>query len=141
MFFREIKMDDDFSNILSKTLDGETLEEQSSAEEVVKLKNDFQIRLVAANLRTEAVRAGMIDLDGLRLIDLAGVHLDEHDTIVGGRKIMTELRRTKPWLFGSPSTSSASIPPASLPVRWKSAMDMTDQEYAAARTAVTKHHY
>ena len=33
--------------------------------EVTKLREAFQSRLVAANLRTEAVRAGLIDLDGL----------------------------------------------------------------------------
>jgi hypothetical protein len=141
MFFNGIKMDSDFLDTQSETGDGEILDEHSANEEIVKLRNDFQIRLVAANLRTEAVRAGMIDLDGLRLIDLSSVHLDEQDKIVGGRKIMTELRRTKPWLFGSPSTSSAAVPPASLPVRQKSAMDMTNEEYAVARTAVIKHHF
>ena len=134
-------MDDDFPDAQSEPIDSNVLDEPSVTDEIVKLRSDFQTRLVAANLRTEAMRAGMIDLDGLKLVDLSGVHLDENDKIVNGRKIMTELRRTKPWLFGSPSTSSAAVPPASLPVRRKSAMDMTDEEYAAARTAVTKHHF
>lgn len=109
-------------------------------DEIDKLRSDFRSRLIAANLRTEAVRAGIIDLDGLKLVDLSDVHLDEDDKIVGGRKIMAELRRNKPWLFAVSSTSSAAIAPASLPVRQKTAMDMTDEEYAAARTAVTRYH-
>jgi len=132
-------MDDDLSETRPNPVDGSELDELPETEEIAKLRNDFQSRLIAANLRTEAVRAGMIDLDGLRLVDLSGVHLDENDKVVGGRKIMAELRRIKPWLFGAVSTSSAAIAPASQPVRQKTAMDMTDEEYAAARTAVTKY--
>jgi hypothetical protein len=83
----------------------------------------------------------MIDLDGLKLVDLSGVRLDKDDKVVEGRKIMADLRRSKPWLFGASSTSSAAIAPASQPVRQKSAMDMTNEEYAAARTAVTKYQF
>ena len=103
------------------------------------LRIDFQSRLITANLRTEAVRAGMIDLDGLKLIDLSEVRLDENDKVVGGRRIMADLRRDKPWLFGVASTSSSATAPASQPVRQKTAMDMTEAEYIAARTAVIKY--
>ena len=119
--------------------DDEPDEQQSVSEEIATLRTNFQSRLITANLQTEAVRAGMIDLDGLKLMDLSGVRLDENDKVVGGRKIMADLRRTKPWLFGVASTSSAATAPASQPVRQKTAMDMTEAEYTAARTAVTKY--
>ncbi len=108
------------------------------ANELGKLQTEFQSRLVVANLRTEAVRAGMIDLDGLKLVDLSAVRLDNEDKVIGGRQMMADLRRDKPWLFGVASSSSAASAPASQPVRQKAAMDMTDEEYVAARTAVTK---
>ncbi len=110
-------------------------------DEIANLERQFRTRLVAANLRTEAVRAGMIDLDGLKLIDASGVLLDEDDKVVGGRKIMEELRRNKPWLFGAASSSSVSIAPSSQPVRHKTAMEMTDDEYLAARATVTKYQF
>lgn len=110
-------------------------------QDVVTLQNDFQSRLIAANLRTEAVRAGMIDLDCLKLIDLSEVRLDDNDKIVGGRQIMADLRRNKPWMFGTTSSSSVAAAPASSPLRPKTAMDMTDAEYVAARTAVTKYQF
>lgn len=100
---------------------------------------DLMARLLISNLRTEAVKAGMIDLDGLKLLDLTSIQLDKDDTVVGGQAIMTELRRAKPWLFGALSSSSAAPVPASQPVRQKTAMDMTDEEYAAARKAITKY--
>jgi hypothetical protein len=106
--------------------------------EVDKLRAEFESRLVKANLRAEAIRAGMIDLDGLKLIDTSGVKLGNDDTIVDGQNLMTQLRRNKPWLFGSPSSSSTSQAPNSQPVRQKTAMEMSDEEYAAARSAITR---
>jgi hypothetical protein len=141
MIFNETKMDDDLLEIQPDQADKDQLGEQPITEEIAKLRADFQSRLIAASMRTEAVHAGMIDLDGLRLVDLSEVHLDNNDKVIGGRRIMTELRRNKPWLFGVASTSSAAIAPASQPVRQKTAMDMTDAEYNAARAAVTKYQF
>jgi hypothetical protein len=105
------------------------------------LRRDYEARLLQANLRTEAVRAGMIDLDGLKLIDPSTVRTDETGNIVEGKSLMASLQRKKPWLFGSVSSSSTTPPPASVPVRQKMAIDMSDEEYAAARAALTKHSY
>ena len=136
----EIQMDDNVPETRSDLADGDEPDEQQSvSEEIATLQTNFQSRLITANLQTEAVRAGMIDLDGLKLLDLSGVRLDDNDKVVGGRKIMADLRRDKPWLFGVASTSSAATAPASQPVRQKTAMDMTEAEYTAARTAVTKY--
>jgi hypothetical protein len=133
-------MDDNLPEDQAISSDGNALDDHPEAEDIARLRSDFESRLIAASLRTEAVRAGMIDLDGLKLVDLSGVHLDNNDKVIAGRKIMAELRQNKPWLFGAASTSSAAVAPASQPVRQKTAMDMTDEEYAAARTAVTKYH-
>jgi hypothetical protein len=110
---------------------GEPDERKPEDDKIAMLRIDFESRLITANLRTEAVRAGMIDLDGLKLIDLSKIHLDENDKVVGDREIMADLRRNKPWLFGVASTSSAATAPASQPVRQKTAMDMTEAEYTA----------
>ena len=112
-----------------------------ASNQIVKLRDDFESRLVIASLRTEAVRAGMVDLDGLRLIDISAVRLATDDKVIGGRKIMEDLKRSKPWLFPPASSSSASIAPASQPVQAKMALDMTDKEYAAAKIAVTKYQF
>jgi hypothetical protein len=139
MKLTESKMDADLPEVQPDDVDANELDEQPAVEEIARLRTDFQSRLIAANLRTEAVRAGMIDLDGLKLIDLSGVRLDDNDKIVDGRKVMADLRRDKPWLFGTASTSSPADPPSSQPVQQRAAMDMTDEEYAVARAAVTKY--
>ena len=80
----------------------------------------------------------MVDLDGLKLISLADAQLAPDDSVVGGRAIIDELRRTKPWLFATPSSSSVAEAPASKPPRQKTALEMTDEEYLAARAALTR---
>jgi hypothetical protein len=114
---------------------------EGASDEIARLRGDFQSRLVAANLRTEAVRAGMVDLDGLKLIDHTSVRLGDDDKIIGARKIMDDLRRNKPWLFPGTSSSSPAVAPSAQPVRQKTALEMSDEEYIAARNAVTKRHY
>ena len=111
------------------------------SDELTRLRGDFHSRLVTANLRTEAVRAGMVDLDGLKLIDLSSARLGDDDNVIGAREIMADLRRNKPWLFPGVSSSSPALPPPSQPVRRKTALEMSDEEYIAARAAVTKRHF
>jgi hypothetical protein len=143
MTFRRIQMSDSLIEVQPSSEQGDGSGEQliTASEDITKLRGEFQSRLVLANLRTEAVRSGMIDLDGLKLIDLSAVRLGTDDRIIGARKLMDDLRRSKPWLFGVASSSSAAIAPASQPVRQKTALEMTDEEYAAARTAVTKYQF
>jgi hypothetical protein len=90
-------------------------------------------RLIQVELRAEAIKAGMVDLDGLKLIEPGSVSIDEHGTVHGASTVMTRLRRDKPWLFGSQSSSSAAPVPAHGSTRPKSATDMSLDEWRAAR--------
>jgi hypothetical protein len=89
--------------------------------------------LLRAELKVEAVRAGMIDLDGLKLVDTTGLNLGENGEIEGGRSVMQKLRRSKPWLFGQASSSNPGLPPPALAPAAKSATDMSLDEWRAAR--------
>ena len=108
------------------------------AEDIAKLHAEFRTRLLLADLRAEAIKAGMVDLDGLKLFDVSALHLGDDDRVVDGAKIMDAFRSRKPWLFGSGSSPGPAVAPEPRPVRHKTAMDMSDAEYAAARTAVTR---
>lgn len=127
-----------------------TGEEFPDAERVAALERRLQEMeeshrgaLLRAGLRAEAQRAGMVDLDGLKLIDTSQVSLDPTGDVVGGAALMANLRRAKPWLFGlSPggsSTSSAAAPPAQAP-QPRRATDMTHDEWQAARTELLRRH-
>jgi hypothetical protein len=96
-------------------------------------------RILRAELKVEAVRAGIVDLDGLKLLDLKKVELTSEGELANAAELMAQLRRAKPWLFGGTSSSSPASPPPAQPPRQKLATEMTDEEYRAARAAILKH--
>lgn len=99
---------------------------------------DTEARLVRAELKAEAIRAGMVDLDGLKLIDQSRMKLSQSGDLEDAGTIMSRLRQAKPWLFGAASSSSPATPPPAQPPRKKLATEMTDAEYRAARADLVK---
>jgi hypothetical protein len=102
-------------------------------------EQEARSRLVQAELKVEALRAGIVDLDGLKLLDLSAVEVGEAGDVKNAADVITQLRRTKPWLFGGGSSSSSANPPPAQPPRQKLATEMTDAEYRAARAAILRH--
>jgi hypothetical protein len=90
-------------------------------------------RLIHAELRAEALKAGMIDLDGLRLLDSAAVTVDEAGEVHGAAGAMTRMRRDKPWLFTPQNSTSVAGVPKHSAVRDKLATEMTLDEWRTAR--------
>ncbi len=90
-------------------------------------------RVIRAELKAEAIKAGMIDLDGLKLIDPSEIKLDDKGEVEGAGALMSKLKRDKPWLFGAHSSSSRATPPQAQPPRQKHVTEMTAAEYRAAR--------
>jgi hypothetical protein len=95
-------------------------------------------RIILSELKVEAVRAGMVDLDGLTFLDLSEVHLRDDGTLSGGIEVVTQLRRAKPWLFAGASSSSVASVPPSKPGRQKFATEMTDAEYQVAKANIIR---
>lgn len=105
---------------------------------LAELEGQTQARVIAAELRAEAVRAGMIDMDGLKLVDTAGLTLDESGAVPGAAALMVRLRHSKPWLFAAPSSSSAAPAPPANPPRAKLATEMSVEEWRAARNELLR---
>lgn len=105
------------------------------SEEVAALR----ARLVQAELRTEAVRAGMVDLDGVRLLDVSGLVLGP-DGVEGAGELIARMREAKPWLFGrgGVSSSSAGRAPAAAAPKARTAMEMSEDEWRAARAELLR---
>jgi len=103
------------------------------------LEQSLRERLVRAELKAHAVRAGMVDLDGLKLVDTSGLVLNEQDEVEGASDLMHALRRSKPWLFGGSSSSSVAVPPPAQSPRSKLATEMTEDEWRAARGELLRH--
>jgi hypothetical protein len=132
----QVSEDQDAAVMAELRARADTLERQ-----LTELQRQTQSRLLYAELKAEAVRAGMIDLDGLRLIDLPSLKLNERGEVEGAPALMQDLRKNKPWLFGgsAQSSSSAASPPPAQHPKQKLATEMTDAEYRAARAAILKH--
>ncbi len=75
--------------------------------ELESLRGKAKESTMLADLKVAAIRAGMIDLDGIKLLDLSGVQASEDGQVPDAPALMMGLKRNKPWLFGAWSTSSA----------------------------------
>jgi hypothetical protein len=95
-------------------------------------------RSIQSELRAEALRRGMVDLDGLKLIESGQISIDADGNVLGVTAVMAKLRRDKPWLFGAPSSSSVAGVPAVAPARTKLATEMTLQEWRVARAELLR---
>ncbi len=90
-------------------------------------------RLIHAEMKSHAILAGIIDLDGLKLLDQSALKLDGDGNIAGGAALMDQLKRDKPWLFTKPNSSHPAPPPVPEPAKPRMAKDMTYREWQVAR--------
>jgi hypothetical protein len=97
-------------------------------------------QLIRAELKAEALRAGMVDLDGLKLLPPDTVTCDENGTVLGADTAMAQLKNAKPWLFHTGNSSSSAQAPPSAPTRPKLATDMTLAEWRSARADLLRRH-
>lgn len=102
---------------------------------LTEVQQQAEARLIRAELKAEAIRAGIVDPDGLKLIDVSALKLNESGEFEGAAELISEFKLSKPWLFGSQrSSSSGSIAPPSNPPRQKLATEMTESEWRHARS-------
>jgi hypothetical protein len=106
--------------------------------EIAEVREDARLRLIKSELKAEAVKAGILDLDGLKLIDASELTVGDDGAIIGATRLMEAFKKAKPWLFTGGSSSNSQLPPAAQPTRAKLATEMTDTEYRAARAAILK---
>lgn len=99
---------------------------------------DTESRLIRAEMKAQAILAGMVDLDGLKLVDYSTIKLSATGDVEGAGSVMSRLRHAKPWLFGHASSSSTATPPPAQPPRKKLANEMSDAEYRSARADLIK---
>ena len=106
-----------------------TEEATGKIEEVSKTA---QLRVIKAELKAFAVKAGIVDLDGLAFIDMSKVKLTDTGEIEGADEAIDALRKAKPYLF-TKTTSSTQKPPEGKPPTTKKATEMTPEEYKAEK--------
>ncbi len=88
-------------------------------------------RVMRADLRVAAKDAGMVDLDGLKLLDTATLKLGDDGSVQNAAEALAALKQAKPWAFGQASTSSPAQAPKADAGKAKLFKDMTPEEQAA----------
>ncbi|MHA3062517.1 phage scaffolding protein [Acinetobacter sp. ANC 4641] len=112
---------------------------QAKEEARTEVQAEADQRVLLAELKSEAVKNGMVDADGLKLADLSGVSLKD-GKLEGADALFAGLKESKPYLFGQPQSNSSNPnkPPSPTPPTPKMAKDMTAEEYAVAKASVIK---
>jgi hypothetical protein len=104
-----------------------------------RVQAEAEARVIRAELKAEAVKAGMIDLDGLKLIEMSEVKLTDTGEISDAQGLLARLKRGKPWLFGAGvSSSAAANPPRPEPPRTRHANELSRDEWLNARAALIR---
>jgi len=129
---------------MTESDDGNALDEwQKRAEQAEAALAETQKlvseKLLRAELKAEAVKAGMIDLDGLKLLDISQVEISDTGEVVDASAVLARLKRDKPWLFGQARSSSpAAHAPRPEPPRVRHANELSHEEWVLARAALLK---
>lgn len=112
---------------------------KAKADTLAEASTEADKRVLLAELKGEALKAGLVDLDQLKLLDLSSVKL-ANGKLEGADALFTGLKESKPYLFGQPPSSSSSTqtPPPATPPAQKNAKDMDSAEYAKARADMLK---
>lgn len=116
--------------------DAKTAAETAAEAKIKEANTAAEQRIIRAELKAVAVKAGMVDLDGLKLADLTKVTLNKDGEVEGAEALMEALKKAKPYLFGAQSTSSTRTPPDPTKTEPKNAKDMTKEEWKAARAGL-----
>jgi Phage minor structural protein GP20 len=109
--------------------------EKTSGDKVKDVQTVADQRVIRAELKAAAVKAGMVDLDGLKLADFSKVKLNDQGEVEGADELMASMKKSKPYLFGQPSTSSSHQAPKPGENKPKKVSEMTDAERKAEAQA------
>lgn len=83
-------------------------------ETVAAVRADAHGRVMQAELRTHAIRLGIVDIDGLRLAKLDGLSMNEAGEVLGAEAVIASLREHKPYLFTADRSGMATATTAQL---------------------------
>lgn len=136
-YVKELRRENAHYRTRAKEFEDTSQKAIKDAEELVsKAKVEADARIIRAELKAAAIKAGMLDLDGLKMADLDKVVLTENGELAGVEALMEQLKKDKAYLFGSSTTTHTGKAPDPNPPTPKRALDMSFAEYVAAKAAI-----
>lgn len=103
----------------------------TTAEKVKEVQTAGDQRVIRAELKAAAVKAGMVDPAALKMLDLSKVKLGDDGEVIGADELMTAAKKAHPYLFGTQSSSSTHGAPNPGDQKVKKVSEMTDAERKA----------
>lgn len=88
-------------------------------------------RMIRGELKTEALRAGLVDVDALKMFDTSGLQVSEDGDVEGIGALVTAMKKKKPYLFKEnvADTSVNSGTPAQKGAKPKSVRNLKKEDY------------
>jgi hypothetical protein len=123
---------------LKKQAEAEKNDLQAKIDNTVKQSQAMQKRVIEAELKAQAVTAGLQDLDFLKMIDVSTLKISEDGGIEGLEKAISDFKASKPALFAAEKKSSSSknekLPNDNEKENAFDAFKVTDEEYRAKKS-------
>ena len=108
----ERRLRDELASLRAQASEAQTTHDAALAQ----LRSESEARVIRAELRAEAVRSGIIDLDALRLVDAGGVKVGDDGEVTGVEAVIKAFKKAKPYLFAK-SETPVSMVTTSAPAR------------------------
>jgi hypothetical protein len=86
---------------------------ETAQKEKDEAEKKFKAKLVELALMTEAIKQGIVDPDGVKLVDASQIKVDKDWNVEGAKEAVEALRAAKPYLFEK--KEGAPTPPAEKP--------------------------
>lgn len=123
---------------LKKQAEGKEKDLQNKIDNTQKQSEAMQKRVIDAELKAQAVTAGLKDLDFLKMVDTSGLKISEDGTVEGLEKAINDFKTSKPLLFGSEKRTSSSknesLPRSETKGTVLDARKMSDEEWNANKS-------
>lgn len=109
-------------------------------QKISEVSGTYKKELMLTKVQVEAVKAGIIDLDGVKLADFSKVSFDEENNLVGSNELIEDLKKNKPYLFKkTDKTTYEKDPPASTSNTKTDVRGMSDPDYIKYKASILKH--
>lgn len=97
---------------------------------IAKAQQASNERIIRAELKAEAVKAGVVDLDVLKLVDLSKLKLNDQGDVEGAADLIKALKESKPHFFGASNSTEkgGKEPPKGGDNKPKKVSEMTKEE-------------
>ena len=108
----------------------------------IKVKSEQ--RIVMAELKAEAIKAGIINHNDLKILDLNSIKLDEKGDVIIPKDFFDSAKKERPYLFkisGAESGNTTITTPSPSPTNIKKKLsEMTKDEYEASKNNIIKNY-